>query len=54
MKSQVDDRQEVACPNIFGVILQEDGPGLRSGLGWANACDVFLNGRLGDGQAQLE
>lgn len=53
-ESKVDNGQEVARPNIFGVILQEDRPGLRSGLVRANACDVFLNGVLGDGQAQLE
>jgi len=53
-KPDIDDRQKVARPNIFGVILQQDCPGLRSGLVRTNAGDIFLNGVFGDSQPQLE
>ena len=47
-KAEVNDQQEIACPYVLGVILQEDRPGLRGGFGRADAGDIFLNGVLGD------
>ena len=53
-KPKVDDGQEVACPDIFGMILQEDRPCSRGGFGRADLGDVFLNRVLGDGKTQFE
>ncbi len=53
-KPEVDDRYEVACPDIVRVILQENRAGLRGGCGWTNTGDVGLDGALGDVQLQLE
>ncbi len=36
------------------MILQEDGPGLRSGFGRTDTADVCLDGVLGNSQTQLE
>ena len=40
VKEEVDDRQEVARPNILHVILQEGRPVLRGGFGGTNARDI--------------
>ena len=49
----IDDGQKIPRPDVFGVILQEDGPGLRGRFGWANLGDVGLNGVLGDGETEF-
>lgn len=52
-KPKVGDGQEVARPDVLGVILQEDRPGMRGGLGGADAGHIFLNGLLGDHKTEL-
>ena len=53
-KREVNYGQEVACTHVLGVIFQEGRPGLRGGLGRADAGDVLLNRLLGDSEAELE
>ena len=53
-KPDSDDRQKIAGPKNFSVILQEDGPGLRRRFDGTNLGDVGLNGVLGDGETRLE
>ncbi len=53
-KPEVDDGQEVACPDALDAILQEDRPGLRGGFGRADSHDIVLNRVLGDGEAAFE
>lgn len=58
LELMVDDdvhrTRTIAGPDVFGMILQEDDPGLRGSFGWANECDVFLNGMLGNRKAEFE
>ncbi len=53
-KPEVNDRQKVAGPDVFRVILQEGRPGRREWLGGTNRADVFLNRALGDGETEFE
>ena len=50
----IDDGQKITGPDVFSVILQEDGPGLRGRFGWANLGDVGLNGVFGNRDTEFE
>ncbi len=54
MEEQVRDRQEVAGPDIGGVIAQERRPRLAGSTRRTRRAHVLLDGPLGDADIQLE
>jgi len=53
-EEQVMDLEEVAGPNIFGVIPDEGSPRWAGQTGRTRLTDVALDGSLGDLDVQLE
>ena len=48
------DDGEVTGPDVLGLVLQEDAPGLTTGRGWPELVEVFLNGTFTDVDAEFE
>jgi hypothetical protein len=53
-KEQIDDGQEIARPNVLGVVFQEGRPILTGSLPRPNLAHAFLNGGCGDLDALLD
>ena len=53
-KEEVDHLQEIACPNVFGVIVEKNRPGLTRYSRRTRQPDVFLNRCGGDLDVSFE
>ena len=53
-KEKVGDLQEITRPDVFGMRVQEGGPGLSSWSWGASRPHVLLNGAFADADAQFE
>ncbi len=53
-EEQIDHRQQVTGPDILSMVLQAHGPSLTSWGACPDRPHVFLEGALGDAEAELE
>jgi hypothetical protein len=53
-KKREVDWEKVASPDVFGMVLQEGGPGLSSRPGGTHGSHVLLNGAFAHVNAQLQ